>query len=54
MRIPRNLGITLLAIWLILEGLISLLGLSFAGLSVIMGLLALAAGLLILLDRSRR
>ena len=48
MRIPNNLGIILLAIWLILEGLISLLGLSFAGLGVIMGLLALVAGILLL------
>ena len=42
-------GFILLAIWLILEGLIQLLGLTFAGLNVIMGLLALAAGVLILL-----
>lgn len=39
----------MLAIWLILEGLILLLGLSFAGMGVIMGLLALAAGIIILL-----
>ena len=52
-RLPRNLGLgmLLLAIWLILTGLIALLGLSFAGLSVIMGILALAAGVLILLGR---
>jgi hypothetical protein len=41
----------LLAIWLILTGLIGLLGLSFVGLGAIMGLLALAAGLLILFGR---
>jgi hypothetical protein len=49
--INKNLGMLLLAIWLILSGLISLLGLSFAGLSVMMGLLALVAGLLILFGR---
>jgi hypothetical protein len=51
MRIPENLGIVLLAIWLILEGLISLLNLGFEGIGVIMGLLALAAGILILINR---
>ncbi len=50
-RIGRNLGMLLLAIWLILTGLISLFGLSFTGLNIVMGLLALAAGLLILLER---
>jgi hypothetical protein len=49
MRIPENLGMILLAIWLILSGLINLLGLRFTGLGVIMGLLALIAGILILI-----
>jgi uncharacterized membrane protein YeaQ/YmgE (transglycosylase-associated protein family) len=47
----QNLGMLLLAIWLILTGLIALLGLSFQGLPLIMGILALAAGILILLGR---
>lgn len=46
-----NLGMLLLAIWLIVTGLIALIGLSFAGLNVIMGLLALAAGILLLIGR---
>ncbi len=50
----ENLGFVLLAIWLILEGLVSLLGLGFIGLSIIMGLLALAAGILILYYHWRR
>ncbi len=45
----ERLGFILLGIWLILEGLILLLGLTFAGLNVIMGLLALVAGIIILL-----
>ncbi len=45
----ERLGFILLAIWLILEGLITLLGLSFSGLNIIMGLLALVAGIIILL-----
>ena len=50
-RITENLGFLLLAVWLILTGLIQLLGLSFSGLAIIMGLLALVAGLLILFGR---
>lgn len=48
-----RLGFILLAVWLILEGLILLLGLSFLGLNVVMGLLALAAGILLLLPEIR-
>ena len=51
MHITRKIGFLLLAIWLILYGLISLLSLSFAGLGIIMGLLAIAAGIFILLER---
>ena len=51
MRVTKNLGMLLLAIWLILYGLSALFGLSFAGLPLIMALLALAAGILILLGR---
>jgi len=51
MHITKNIGFLLLAIWLILYGLISLLSLSFAGLGIIMGLLAIAAGIFILLGR---
>ncbi len=47
MRIREGWGFILLAIWLILEGIIQLTSLSVLG--VIMGLLALAAGILILL-----
>lgn len=49
----EQLGFVLLAIWLILEGLISLLGLSFAGLNFVMGALALIAGIAILLYNVR-
>ena len=47
MRIPENLGFILLGIWLALEGLFSLISGSAVG--VLLGLLALAAGILILL-----
>jgi hypothetical protein len=51
MHIRHDIGFLLLAIWLILYGLIALLGLSFSGLGIIMGILAIAAGIFILLDR---
>jgi hypothetical protein len=51
MKITRNIGMLLLAIWLILTGLITILSLSFSGLGVIMAILAIAAGIFILLGR---
>ena len=50
-RFTKNIGMLLLAIWLILYGLIALFSLSFSGLGIIMGLLAIAAGIFILLGR---
>jgi hypothetical protein len=49
--IPKNLGIILLAIWLIATGVLQLGVIAIAGLSVILGLLAIAAGILLLLQR---
>lgn len=51
MVLNRNLGMLLLGIWLVLTGLIPLLGLSVAGLGTLMAILALAAGALILAGR---
>jgi len=51
MKITKNLGLLLLSIWLILSGLIALLKFDFAGLPLIMAILAIAAGVLILLGR---
>jgi hypothetical protein len=50
MRLPKNLGMILLAVWLILTGLLPLLRISFAGSGTVLDLLALAAGVLLLLD----
>jgi hypothetical protein len=41
----------LLAAWLILEGLLHVTTLSFTGSGTVLGLLAIAAGVLILLER---
>ncbi len=51
MRIREGWGFILLAIWLILEGILELT--SFSALGVIMGLIALIAGILILLANYR-
>ena len=51
MKLPKNLGLMLLGVWLILTGLIPLLSLSFSGLGTIMAVLAIAAGVLILMGR---
>ena len=51
MKRTKNLGMILLSIWLILTGLIALLSFSFQGLPLLMAILAIAAGVLILLGR---
>ena len=48
MRVSRNLGAVVLGVWLILAGLVPLLGLRFPAYEVVMALLAIAAGVLIL------
>jgi hypothetical protein len=50
-RLTHNLGVLLLAIWLILTGAIALLGLSFPAAGTIAAILAIAAGVLLLLRR---
>ena len=47
----RNLGMMLLAVWLILTGLTPLLRLTIPQGGTLMAVLAVAAGLLILVDR---
>ena len=51
MKLPNSLGMLLLGIWLILTGLIPLLSLGFSGLGTLMAILAIAAGVLIVLKR---
>lgn len=51
MKLTKNLGTILLSIWLILTGVIPLLSLSFSGLPTVMAILAIVAGILILLGR---
>ena len=51
MKITNNLGMLLLAIWLILYGILAVFGVSFPQQGIIMGILALAAGILLLIRR---
>jgi len=51
LKVFKNLGILLLSIWLILTGLLQLLSISIPGIGTIMALLAIAAGVLLLLNR---
>ncbi len=49
MRITHNIGMLLLAIWLILTGLASFIPLG--GLGIILAILAIVAGIFILIER---
>lgn len=51
MKSTYRVGIALLAVYLILVGLVALLGLHFNGLRLLEGLLALIAGILLLVGR---
>ena len=46
-----SIGMILLAVWLILHGLVTLTNLHFTGLPIILGILALVAGILLLLGK---
>ena len=50
-KLTQKIGMILLAIWLILTGLFQLVSFDFPYKAVIMSILAIAAGVLILLDR---
>jgi hypothetical protein len=51
MKMTRNIGMLLLATWLILTGLGPLLHLGFTGLGTLKAILAIAAGVLIAIGR---
>lgn len=51
MKIKRNLGTLLLASWLIVTGLLQFVPIAIPGITVIMAILALAAGVLLLLGK---
>lgn len=51
MKVDRGLGFLLLGVWLVAQGLIQVINLHFQGLPLIMGILALAAGVLLIVRR---
>ncbi len=51
MNFTKNIGMLLLAIYLILVGLIGIFGISLGGLGILLPILALAAGICILIGR---
>ena len=51
MKLTRNIGMLLLAIWLVTTGLMPLFNFSFQGLGTVMAILAIAAGVLIAVGR---
>ncbi|SIO40215.1 hypothetical protein SAMN05444166_4404 [Singulisphaera sp. GP187] len=53
MKIPKDLGMTVLAVWLILHGLLSapFLKINFVYSGDVLALLAIAAGVLLLMKR---
>jgi hypothetical protein len=51
MRLTRSAGMIVLAIWLILTGVIAIFNLSFTGIGIIMAILAIVAGVLLLIGR---
>ncbi len=50
-KITKSLGMLLLAIWLILTGLLQLVDIGIPAAGFIMALLAIAAGILVILGR---
>lgn len=51
-NLPQNLGMLLLAVWLIVTGLLQVVKLPIPDVTLILGLLAIVAGVLILLQRT--
>jgi len=51
MRLTKNLGMLLLGIWLIVTGLLQVVSIPIPGIGTILAVLAIAAGVLILLGR---
>ena len=49
-RFTKNIGMLLLAIWLIAWGLVALIP-ALSGLDLVLAILAIAAGIFILMDR---
>jgi hypothetical protein len=51
MKLSGNLGLRLLGAWLVLDGILPLLGLRIPNGAILLTLLAIVAGVLLILDR---
>ena len=51
MKLTKNLGMLLLGIWLIVTGLLQVVSIPIPAIGIILAVLAIAAGVLILLGR---
>jgi hypothetical protein len=51
MKLASNLGMLLLGVWLVLFGALPLLNISFQGMGTVLNVLAIAAGVLILMNK---
>lgn len=51
MKLASNLGMLLLGVWLVLFGALPLLNISFQGMGTVLNVLAVAAGVLILMNK---
>jgi hypothetical protein len=51
MNFTKNIGMLLLAVYLIVVGLIGIFGISLGGIAILVPILALAAGIFILIGR---
>jgi hypothetical protein len=52
MKLPKRLGMILLGIWLTLTGLQQVISIPIPSINIVMAILAIAAGILIMLGRS--
>ena len=51
MKITKNLGLLLLAIWLIVTGLLQVVTIAIPAIGTLLAILAIAAGILLLLGK---
>ena len=51
MKLASNMGMLLLGFWLVLSGALPLLGIQFQGAGLLLNVLAIAAGILILMNK---
>jgi hypothetical protein len=51
MKLTKKIGVLCLSAWLILFGLAQVIGLTFQGINIVLGILAVVAGVFLALDQ---